>query len=53
MLPSITTVHAPQSPVAQPSLVPVRPILSRSTSSRLRCASHRNSVGSPLMVVRT
>ena len=37
----------------QPSLLPVRPSESRSTSSRVWLASHRNSVGAPLMVVLT
>ena len=32
--PSISTAHAPHSPSPQPSLVPVRPSSSRSTSSR-------------------
>ena len=35
MRPSRTTVHAPQSPVVQPSLVPNRCKSSRSTSERL------------------
>src|SRR5205823_1087892 len=30
-VPSICTVHAPQSPTPQPNLVPVKPSLSRST----------------------
>ena len=47
------TLQAPQSPELHPSLLPVRCSSSRSTSSRVSCASHRNSVGSPLMVVDT
>ena len=47
------TLQAPQSPEPQPSLLPVRPSSSRSTSSRVCCGSQRNSVGSPLMVVVT
>src|SRR5258708_7851930 len=35
--PSIRTVHAPQSPASQPTLVPVRPRFSRSTRER-RCS---------------
>ena len=51
--PSMITVQAPQSPDAQPSLLPVRPTTSRSTSSRVCCGSHRNSADSPLMVAET
>ena len=51
--PSIMTLQAPQSPEPQPSLLPVRPRSSRSTSSRVWPGSQRNSVGSPLMVVVT
>ena len=47
------TLHAPQSPDAQPSLLPVRPSSSRSTSSSVCCGSQRNSTGSPLIVVVT
>src|SRR3954468_23577097 len=50
-LPSTVTLQAPQSPVPQPSLVPVRPSVLRSTSSRLLPGSARNSTGSPLMLV--
>src|SRR4051794_13377862 len=49
--PSTVTLQAPQSPVPQPSLVPVRPSVLRSTSSRLLPGSARNSTGSPLMLV--
>ena len=52
-MPSQMTVQAPQSPDAQPSLLPVRPSTSRSVSSRVCCVSHRNSTGSPLIVVVT
>ena len=52
-LPSRMTLQAPQSPEPQPSLLPVRPSSSRSTSSRVCCASQRNSIGSPLIVVVT
>ena len=45
--------HAPQLPSLQPSLVPVKPSVSRNTSSRLWRDSQRNSVGSPLIVVWT
>ena len=48
--PSTVTLQAPQSPVEQPSLVPVRPNWSRRASSRVSCGSHRNSTGSPLTV---
>jgi len=51
MRPSTVTVQAPQSPELHPSLLPVRCSSSRSTSSRVSCGSHRNSVGSPLMMV--
>src|SRR5262245_48614557 len=53
ILPSQMTVHAPQSPELQPSLLPVRLSSSRSTSSKVCCGSQRNSTGSPLMVVAT
>src|SRR4051794_26885021 len=49
--PSTVTLQAPQSPVPQPSLVPVRPSVLRSTSSRLLPGSARNSTGSWLMLV--
>src|SRR5436190_9113040 len=41
--PSMSTVHAPHSPSPHPSLVPVRPQSSRSTSSRrfIGCAATR------------
>ena len=42
--------QAPQSPVAHPSLVPVRPTPSRRAVRRVAFASHRNSTGSPLIV---
>src|SRR5687768_2421100 len=51
--PFISTVQAPQLPLLQPSLAPVRRTLSRSTSSRLWRASQRNSVAWPLIVVVT
>ena len=53
MRPSRITVQAPQLPSLQPSLVPVRPRMSRRHSSRLWRGSQRNSTASPLMVVRT
>src|SRR5271157_2347068 len=53
ILPSRMIVHAPQSPEAQPSLLPVSPSTSRSVSSMVCCVSHRNSTGSPLIVVVT
>ena len=53
MVPSTMTVQAPQSPVAQPSLVPLSINSSRSTSSSVCCGSHRNSYSSPLTVVVT
>src|ERR1700761_5842560 len=53
ILPSTMMVHAPQSPDAQPSLLPVRPSTSRSVSSMVCCVSHRYSTGSPLIVVVT
>jgi hypothetical protein len=49
----MTTLHAPQFPSLQPSFVPVRPMLSRRTSSRLWRGSQMNSVSSPLIVVLT
>ena len=51
--PLTMTLQAPQSPEPQPSLLPVSPSVSRRTSSRVWLASHRNSVGAPLMVVLT
>src|SRR5688572_18589900 len=49
--PSSSTEQAPQSPVAHPSFVPVRPSRSRSAASRLSGGSQRNSADSPLIVV--
>src|SRR5882724_8775276 len=46
-------LQAPQSPDAQPSFEPVRPSGPRSASSMVSYGSHRNSAGSPLMVVDT
>src|SRR5713101_3542439 len=51
--PSSTTLQAPQLPLLQPSLLPVRRSSSRRTSSRLCRGSHRNSVSLPLRVVWT
>ena len=51
--PSRVTLQAPQSPLPQPSLLPVRPSRSRSTSSRVSSGSQRYSTGSPLIVVET
>ena len=51
--PSTVTLHAPQSPVAQPSLVPVRCSSSRRTSSSVWCVSQRNSTSLPLSVAVT
>ena len=51
--PSMITLHAPQLPLLHASFVPVRPSASRKTSSKLCRGSHRNSTGSPLMVVWT
>src|SRR5262249_3504608 len=51
--PSTITLQAPQSPELQPSLLPVRWSSSRSTSSSVSCGSHRNSVGSSLILVDT
>jgi hypothetical protein len=53
MVPSTITVQAPQSPVPQPSLVPLSINSSRRMSSKVCCASHRNSHSSPLTVVVT
>src|SRR4029078_5530122 len=44
------TVQAPQLPLLQPSLAPVRRSESRSASRRLCRGSQRNSAGWPLMV---
>src|SRR5437764_11871670 len=46
-------LQAPQSPEAQPSFEPVRPSGPRSASSMVSFGSHKNSIGSPLMVVET
>ena len=51
--PSSRTLQAPQSPVPQPSLAPVRPHLSRSESSRVSSGGQAKSTGSPLMRVLT
>src|SRR5262249_27471501 len=51
--PSTVIEQAPQSPEAQPSLEPVKPSELRSASSMVSYGSHRNSIGSPLMVVDT
>src|SRR5579872_590578 len=51
--PSTVMLQAPQSPDAQPSLEPVSPSGPRSASSMVSFGSHRNSSGSPLMVVET
>src|SRR5450432_616070 len=50
---SSMTLQAPQSPEAQPSFEPVRPSGPRRASSMVSYGSHRNSAGSPLMVVDT
>src|SRR5262245_52350904 len=47
------TVQAPQLPLLQPSLAPVRRRFSRNTSRRLCRGSQRNSAASPLTVVET
>src|ERR1700742_932329 len=49
--PSTVIEQAPQSPEAQPSFEPVRPSELRSASSMVSYGSHKNSIGSPLMVV--
>ena len=49
-LPSRCTVHAPQSPVPQPSLGPVRPSTSRTASSSVSYGWTSTSAGSPLIV---
>src|SRR6202035_2570656 len=51
--PSTVIEQAPQSPVAQPSFEPVSPSSLRSASSMVLSGSHRNSIGSPLIVVVT
>src|SRR3990167_6355920 len=50
-LPLSRTVQAPQSPVPQPSLVPVRPISSRSRSKRRRCAGISRDMLLPFNVI--
>src|ERR1044072_210887 len=51
-LPSITTEHAPHSPSPHPSLVPVLPKSSRSTSSSRRAPSVSTLTASPFVVNR-
>ena len=51
--PSTVTLQAPQSPVPQPSLAPVRPRRLRSASSSVSSASQIKSTLSPLTVVET
>src|SRR6266545_1812385 len=51
-LPFKNTVHAPQSPVPQPSLVPVMPISSRSRSSSRRCVGTSRLTFFPFSVNR-
>src|SRR5262245_32980884 len=51
--PSRITLHAPQLPLLQPSLLPVSLSSSRSTSKRLCRGSQRKSAGFPLMVAWT
>ena len=46
-------LQAPQSPDAQPSLEPVSASGPRKASSMVSFGSHKNSIGSPLMVVET
>ena len=48
--PSTSTVHVPQLPLPQPSLVPVRPMRSRSRSSSVSRVSARTVCCSPLTV---
>jgi hypothetical protein len=48
--PSMITAQAPQLPLLQPSLAPVRPMRSRSASRRLSRSSARNSISSSLIV---
>src|SRR5581483_9834477 len=48
--PSRWTVHAPQSPVPQPSFGPVRPSVSRNVSSSVSYGCTRTSTASPLTV---
>src|SRR5262249_46538931 len=51
--PSSVIEQAPQSPEEQPSFEPVSPSWPRSASSIVSYGSHKNSIGSPLMVVET
>src|ERR1043166_10175154 len=51
-LPSITTEHAPHSPSPHPSLVPVLPKSSRSTSSSRRAPSVSTLTAAPFSVNR-
>src|SRR5215207_5912430 len=51
--PSMITAQAPQLPLLQPSLAPVRNRRSRSASRRLSRSSARNSCSSPLIVALT
>src|SRR5262245_16984600 len=51
--PSRMTLQAPQLPLLHPSLLPVSPRTSRSTSNKLWRGSHRNSTSSPLSRVCT
>src|SRR4051812_22307194 len=51
--PSMITAQAPQLPLLQPSLAPVRNRRSRSASRRLSRSSARNCCSSPLMVALT
>src|SRR3972149_729962 len=48
--PSMMTAQAPQLPLLQPSLTPMRPMRSRRASRRLSRSSARNSSASPLIV---
>src|ERR1041385_8574234 len=48
--PSMMTLQAPHTPMLQPSLVPVRPRLSRSTWSNSRLASTSRSCSWPFTV---
>src|ERR1700687_5306479 len=50
-LPSSSTLHAPQLPLLQPSLLPVKCSSSRRTSNKLWRGSQRTSVSLPLMHV--
>ena len=48
--PSTVTLQAPQSPVPQPSLLPVKCNSSRKTSSNVSLGSHKKSTSSLLIV---